>query len=160
MKKLNITKEQFNRSKYFQRKYGKLEYVSESGKAFKTNKGKVLIFKESSDDDLYDFYEWLKSNTELDSGIHVKFHETEDGSGSIEMVFTDRYEWDDDVVDGRFPKEEDIGIKHWKGMFERKAAKNGWELDTDEDEDEFYLILSPSSEYQESTRKFGKKFNE
>lgn len=46
MKKLNITKEQFNRSRYFQRKYGKLEYVSESGKLFKTNKGKVLKFNE------------------------------------------------------------------------------------------------------------------
>ena len=32
MKKLNITKEQFNRSNYFQKKYGKLEYVSESGR--------------------------------------------------------------------------------------------------------------------------------
>lgn len=47
MKKLNITKEQFNRSRYFKNKYGKLEYVSESGRLFKTNKGKVLKFKES-----------------------------------------------------------------------------------------------------------------
>ena len=54
MKKLNITKEQFNRSSYFQRKYGKLEYVSESGKMFKTNKGKVLKFKESWNKDDYD----------------------------------------------------------------------------------------------------------
>ena len=46
MKKLNITKEQFNRSRYFTNKYGKLEYVSESGRLFKTNKGKVLMFKE------------------------------------------------------------------------------------------------------------------
>ena len=54
MKKLNITKEQFNRSSYFQRKYGKLEYVSESGKLFKTNKGKVLRFNESADQTLED----------------------------------------------------------------------------------------------------------
>ena len=47
MKKLNITKEHFNKSRYFQRKYGKLEYVSESGRLFKTNKGKVLKFRES-----------------------------------------------------------------------------------------------------------------
>ena len=46
MKKLNITKEQFNRSNYFQRKYGKLKYVSESGRYFKTSKGKVLKFNE------------------------------------------------------------------------------------------------------------------
>ena len=44
MKKLNITKEQFNRSRYFTNKYGKLEYVSESGKQFKTSKGIVLEF--------------------------------------------------------------------------------------------------------------------
>lgn len=48
MKKLNITKEQFNRSLYFKNKYGKLEYVSESGKVFKTEKGKILMFKEST----------------------------------------------------------------------------------------------------------------
>ena len=47
MKKLNITKEAFEKSRYFTRKYGKLEYVSESGKLFKTNKGKVLMFKEA-----------------------------------------------------------------------------------------------------------------
>lgn len=50
MKKLNITKEQFNRSRYFKSKYGELEYVSESGKMFKTDKGKVLMFKESHTD--------------------------------------------------------------------------------------------------------------
>jgi hypothetical protein len=47
MKRLNITKEQFNKSKYFQRKYGRLEYVSESGRYFKTDKGHVLRFNES-----------------------------------------------------------------------------------------------------------------
>ena len=46
MKKLNITKEQFNRSRYFQKKYGTLEYVSESGKVFKTSKGQLLKFNE------------------------------------------------------------------------------------------------------------------
>ena len=47
MKKLPITKESFEKSKYFTEKYGKLEYVSESGKLFKTEKGKILKFKES-----------------------------------------------------------------------------------------------------------------
>ena len=51
MKKLNITKKQFTESKYFQKKYGKLEYVSESGKLFKTSKGQVLKFKESFNKD-------------------------------------------------------------------------------------------------------------
>ena len=50
MKKLNITKEQFEKSRYFKNKYGTLEYVSESGKLFKTDKGKVLMFKESFTD--------------------------------------------------------------------------------------------------------------
>ena len=50
MKKLNITKEQFNKSEYFQKKYGKLEYVSESGNLYKTNKGKILKFVKESDE--------------------------------------------------------------------------------------------------------------
>ena len=68
MKKLNITKEQFEKSRYFKNKYGKLEYVSESGKVFKTNKDKVLMFKEaimgggeyepSYDDDEEPLAEW------------------------------------------------------------------------------------------------------
>lgn len=53
MKKLNITKEQFNRSRYFQKKYGKLEYVSESGNIYKTNKGKVLKFLKESGKKLF-----------------------------------------------------------------------------------------------------------
>lgn len=49
MKKLSITKEAFEKSRYFTEKYGRLEYVSESGRLFKTNKGKVLMFKEYVD---------------------------------------------------------------------------------------------------------------
>ena len=48
MKKLNITKEAFEKSNYFKNKYGELEYVSESGKVFKTSKGKLIKFKEST----------------------------------------------------------------------------------------------------------------
>ena len=55
MKKLNITKEQFEKSRYFKDKYGKLEYVSESGKVFKTDKGKVLMFKEGFKDKIKGF---------------------------------------------------------------------------------------------------------
>ena len=47
MKKLNITKEHFENSRYFTKKYGNLEYVSESGKTYKTSKGKLLKFLES-----------------------------------------------------------------------------------------------------------------
>ena len=51
MKKLNITKKHFNESKYFQDKYGKLEYVSESGEIYKTSKGQVIKFVKKSDND-------------------------------------------------------------------------------------------------------------
>ena len=47
MKKLNITKEGFEKSKYLQNKYGKLEYVSESGNLYKTETGNILKFKEN-----------------------------------------------------------------------------------------------------------------
>ena len=50
MKKLSITKESFEKSRYFQKKYGRLEYVSESGNIYKTDKGKLLKFKESVGD--------------------------------------------------------------------------------------------------------------
>ena len=48
MKKLNITKDKFTESKYFTTKYGKLEYVSESGNIYKTSKGKILKFMKES----------------------------------------------------------------------------------------------------------------
>ena len=69
MRKLNITKEQFEKSRYFQRKYGNLEYVSESGKLFKTNKGKVLMFKESTDR-----YKGLSAR-ELCASIGAPYHD-------------------------------------------------------------------------------------
>lgn len=45
MKKLNITKKQYDESKYFNNKYGSIKFVSESGKLFKTNKGVVLALE-------------------------------------------------------------------------------------------------------------------
>lgn len=58
MKKLHITKEQFSKSKYLNQKYGKLKFVSESGRYYKTDKGEVLnLFheaKEYIDDDSID----------------------------------------------------------------------------------------------------------
>jgi hypothetical protein len=67
MKKLNITKEAFEKSKYFTNKYGKLEYVSESGKVFKTDKGKILMFKESKES--LDEYLRNKDFNALDSNL-------------------------------------------------------------------------------------------
>lgn len=44
MKTLNITKERFEESRYFQKKYGKLEFVSESGDVYKTESGDIIKF--------------------------------------------------------------------------------------------------------------------
>ena len=90
MKKLNITKERFEKSRYFTNKYGKLEYVSESGKVFKTDKGEMLMFKESvdrgkwMDENLFDLIRKLydvavKAKTELkDKKLSIKLKEIAD----------------------------------------------------------------------------------
>ena len=73
MKKLNITKEQFEKSRYFKDKYGTLEYVSESGKAFKTSKGKVLMFKESETSQWIEVdITWGSENDSLPDTVFVK----------------------------------------------------------------------------------------
>ena len=51
MKKLNITKKQYDESKYFNNKYGKLKYVSESGNVYKTDKGVVISLESSNKPD-------------------------------------------------------------------------------------------------------------
>jgi hypothetical protein len=83
MKKLNITKERFEKSRYFQKKYGKLKYVSESGKLFKTSKGKVLKFNESVNASMeYALSDWeddfneshgLEGNDKLNLGFYIGF---------------------------------------------------------------------------------------
>lgn len=61
MKKLNITKEQFDKSRYLKHKYGNLKFVSESGKLFKTDTGKILKFvKESVEYDYQLVKDWVK----------------------------------------------------------------------------------------------------
>lgn len=146
MKKLNVTKEQFEKSNYFTKKYGKLEYVSESGKLFKTNKGKVLMFKEakestkkfgkkfvkeSCDEDFDRYYERMKKIFRYDSGIHIRLRDNEDGSETIEVTFDDRFNWNDDVVSGRIPLDEDSGLLDWITRFDEQAHRNGWEFDFD-----------------------------
>ena len=51
MKKLNITKKQYDESKYFNAKYGALKFVSESGKLYKTDKGVVIALESKEDDE-------------------------------------------------------------------------------------------------------------
>lgn len=51
MKKLNITKKQYDESKYFNNKYGALKFVSESGKLYKTDKGVIIALESAKDDE-------------------------------------------------------------------------------------------------------------
>ena len=129
MKKLNITKEAFQKSRYFTRKYGRLEYVSESGNLFKTNKGKVLMFKESCDEEFDRYYERMKNIFRYDSGIHIRLRDNEDGSETIEVTFDDRYQWDDDVESGRIPLDKDARLEHWISRFDDAGHRYGWEFD-------------------------------
>ena len=132
------------------------------GTRLKTDKGKVLKFNESSYESLQEFYDWLKGNTELDSGIHVRYHDNEDGTESLEMTFDDRFDWGDDVDDGVIPKEQSENYQEWLQMFKSKAKENGWEFKKDYDDtyDEYVLILisvGSQEDYYESKR-FGNKF--
>lgn len=106
MKKLNITKKQFNESKYFQHKYGKLEYVSESGKVYKTSKGKVLKFKESKElvnEDAVD--EDLKLLDQYCYGIRGNLIDSTDPDGlSIKNRIANFIGWKDSKSKGKFDK--------------------------------------------------------
>ena len=129
MRKLNITKEAFEKSNYFKNKYGTLEYVSESGKVFKTSKGKLLKFKESCDDEFNRYYERMMKLFRYDSGIHIRMRNNEDGSETIEVKFDDRFNWSDDVVSGRIPLDEDSLLLDWITRFDERGHRYGWEFD-------------------------------
>ena len=145
MKKLNITKEAFEKSRYFTRKYGKLEYVSESGKLFKTNKGKVLMFKET-----YDF----RNGTDEGKMLDEKLKE------ALENAY--------DKAHNCFANElEKRGFKGYDGDGDGGFFFNDFKnrktyyvcLDvTDLQECDDYEGDSLQDEFGESTKKFGKKF--
>ena len=70
MKKLNMTRERFEKSRYFTEKYGKLKYVSESGRFFKTNKGNILTFTESLESD--EETEWFDSRGDMKKNLPME----------------------------------------------------------------------------------------
>ena len=74
MKKLNITKEAFEKSGYFKNKYGKLEYVSESGDIYKTSKGMILKFVKES------------VGTDIGSGVGITCRITLNGDSPEEVL--------------------------------------------------------------------------
>ena len=167
MKKLNITKEQYNKSRYFKDKYGKLEYVSESGKLFKTNKGQVLKFKESkkSFDDFGDI-DTLQAihDRELDSmisdGIEEKnflgirgLNKGTYGGGEKFLQWNDKELLYDDFeyeIQERFPESQEGEFEAWihdprnKKKIKSILPELDWYFNDDS--------------YLESTMKFGKKF--
>ena len=159
MKKLNITKEQFEKSRYFKNKYGKLEYVSESGKVFKTNKGKVLKFKESNDksrierfcatlEKQYDTMTYDEIEGKLKSAGFVL---DEYGGGQHDLSYGPAYAifvHDCGIV---------VSIKY---QFDRTLpGKDSWHA---EEVTDFEWYDEPDYQRQstESTKKFGRKFKE
>ena len=134
MKKLNITKERFEKSRYFTKKYGKLEYVSESGKLFKTSKGKVLKFNESADFDDEGHLDADEDNPKFSIG--------------------DKVIWNDSlwkVVDCWYDSIEGSNLYDLKGLDTREETS-----DVPGDE----LCAHDGGIAYESTRKSKRKFNE
>ena len=121
MKKLNITKEQFEKSKYFNNKYGKLEYVSESGKVFKTEKGKILMFKESASKGFEKFCEELKTKFSNIDGVRIYLMDNEDGSNTI-TVSIRRF---DDARSVWYPED----VKKIGQFIKRKCDRFGWTVE-------------------------------
>jgi hypothetical protein len=145
MKKLNITKEQFNRSRYFKNKYGELEYVSESGRLFKTNKGKVLMFKEGRLN--FDF------DDDLDDDLNDEGHIDSD-EDNPKFSIGDKVIWDDclwKVVDCWYDSIEGSNLYDLKGIDTRRKTS-----DVPGDE----LCAHDGGIAYESTKKPVKKFNE
>lgn len=124
MKKLNITKERFEKSRYFQKKYGTLKYVSESGNLYKTDKGKVLKFvKEYADgyegiyghpaDGTWDADRQFAQDKQIESGVVI--YRT-NRLGDL---------WTIKTVDGDLRLKE--GIKGFNRAM-KLAKKNGWKV--------------------------------
>ena len=160
MKKLNITKERFEKSRYFKNKYGTLEYVSENGNLYKTNKGKVLTFKEaimggggyepSYDDDEEPLAEWKVGEiVDIDSWQVMWEYDDEEPlpEKRWKIVNVERDENYDDcdgycytIVNVSNPKlKVEVSAS---ALVERKQAKKS------------------SRNLKKSTKKFGRKFKE
>lgn len=142
MKKLNITKEAFEKSNYFKNKYGKLKYVSESGKIFKTNKGKILMFKES-----YNFSDGTDEGKMLDERLREALDNALDKAHDCFA-----YEL------------EKRGFKGYDG-----DSEGGFYFNDRKNRKTYYVCLDVTDlqecddyegDFAESTKKFGKKFDE
>ena len=150
MKKLNITKEQFEKSRYFKNKYGKLEYVSESGKVFKTEKGKILKFKESRTSQWEEVdLVWDSESDLLPDTIFVQVNQ---GSPSeIDLKYELEKIYDAELMD--------IDIYSVSGI-DSLCDCFKWIGDKLKPFDPSRITQRELQTNWESTKKFGKKFNE
>jgi len=175
MKKLNITKEQFNKSRYFKNKYGELEYVSESGRLFKTNKGKVLMFRESWMKDDFDAIE-KKWRPKFDIGEKVSltkefYEEFYNYYNDVPEKFTKgAYSLDDIPEDGWIIEQaKSVEGREASGKIRPGHRYYITNLDMDDDYDDDSIngiwvyedwIRPAKGSVKESTKKFGRKFSE
>ena len=152
MKKLPITKETFEKSKYFQKKYGKLEYVSESGKVFKTNKGKILKFNESIKDIAPGIQDWGTTVYIEKLGAEMSW----DDIFFIVKKDCRQYPLLEEVL-GLEPYEEPTNnqIKKWIKTNPESFIEYLEEFGTYNDN---FADDDSDDSYDESTKKFGKKF--
>lgn len=109
----------------------------------------------------------LKNEVEYDSGIHVRSGSDFGYKAYITVTFDDRFQWDDDVLEGQTPIEEDSELRHWMHRLEEMADAQGWEFkcrtsafyDSDTISDGVYgdclakltLTCDYSGDYKEST---------
>ena len=116
-----------------------------------------------SEDEFYDYFEWLKNVTQFDSGIHVDWNEN-DKHQVIQMTFDEYYGWDDDVEDGKKSKLSDSGVKEWIRQFQKKDGKVddeglAWKFwkprIVDDKYDGEVVVLTLTKEYNENTALMG-----
>ena len=142
MKKLNLTKEQFNKSRYLKNKYGSLKYVSESGKLFKTNKGHILLFKESpmTLDDIKNAVE----NAFNDNDFHGEISECWDvivNGDSVEVQFSNGQPSGDWSGSWDLCQEEfDAELKSWGEYFKKKIPGIAYDIESDGKEGSVFLF--------------------
>ena len=151
MKKLNITKEAFEKSQYFKNKYGTLKYVSESGRYFKTNKGQMLKFiKESRTSNWVEVD--LVWNSENDSLPDTVFVQVNQGSPSeIDLKYELESRYDAEIMD--------INAYH-VSRIDSLCDCFKWTGKKLKSFDPSRISGKELRATWESARKFGKKFNE
>jgi hypothetical protein len=70
----------------------------------------------------------LKNEVEYDSGVHVRSGSDFGYKAYITVTFDDRFQWDDDVLEGQTPIEEDSELSHWIHRLQEMADAQGWEF--------------------------------